>query len=168
MNAPISRAEVQRLSGGYTTIADKARALLAAGYTISQTAKALDRSYQQIRQVVKNDQARAARGEQTESVAGAARRQAELVRPATTVFRLLVEDSGALTMPPALLQLAGLQPGDTAVAVVKDGRISLLSPQATMMRAQELVSALLPSADSLAESLLVDRRRDAAHEAADG
>ena len=172
MNAPIPPSEMARIADRCRTISDKARALTDAGYSIGQIAKALDRSYQQIRQVVKQYEARKARESQGQTIdeARPLRKEKANATPAgaSALFRLLVGEDGRLSLPGHVLEAAEIGPGDVVVGVVEDGRIVLNSARVSMEQAQELVQALLPGDDSLAESLLADRRREVARERTNG
>jgi hypothetical protein len=48
-----------------------------------------------------------------------------------------------------------------------DGELRLITPAMAVERAQRLVQELIPGDDSLADSLIADRRREAAKETAD-
>jgi bifunctional DNA-binding transcriptional regulator/antitoxin component of YhaV-PrlF toxin-antitoxin module len=163
----VSNAEVERIAGGCRTISDKARALLKAGYSISETAMALNRSYQQIRQVVKGDEARKVRNAPARP-APAGEAAAYAIDPEAAIFRLSVDNAGRLALPAPLLNALGVEPGEAVIAEAKDGRISLSSAHLAMMQAQELIGRLLPAGGSLAESLLADRRREQARERGNG
>ncbi len=166
MIAAIPDLEVERIAGKCRTISDKARALLKAGYSIGDTARALDRSYQQIRQVVKGDEARMARNADADPAS--ANEAARPIDPAAAIFRLSVDDAGKLILPASLLSVLNVEPGDAVIVEAKDGRMSLSPARLAMAQAQELIGRLLPGAESLSESLLADRRREQARERGNG
>ena len=54
--------------------------------------------------------------------------------------------------------------GDTLVATLSDGELRLTTARMAIKRAQELARELIPGDESLADSLIADRRREAARE----
>lgn len=169
MILPLPKAEMERIAAPYQTISDKTRALTDAGYSIGQISKLLDRSYQQIRQVVKGYEARKKREGLAESAPWNAPSQTvkeSVPTPsgASAIFRLFAAEDGILILPRHALESANIGPGEMVLGVVEQGQLVLTSAQAAMDRAQDLVQALLPGDDSLAESLLADRRREVEQE----
>ena len=169
MTVHLSQAELSQIAARHQTISDKARALTDAGCSIGQIAKLLDRSYQQIRQVVKSYEARKIRDGQIESGSAHSRAGENKIRPpaqhgASAVFRFCASEDGSLTVPRHALEAAGIQLSDVIIGVVEGGQLVLKSAQASMDQAQELVRTLLPGNDSLAASLIADRRCEVAEE----
>src|SRR4051812_1026090 len=88
-------------------------------------------------------------------------------RPAT-FFRLPVGDDGGIRLPRDILEASGVSTGDVLIGVARGGELVLRSAEASISRAQELVRAFIPGDDSLAESLLADRWREAEDKRRDG
>jgi len=57
--------------------------------------------------------------------------------------------------------------GDEVIARVVDGELRVATPAMAVKRVQKMVRELIPGNDSLAESLIADRREEAAREARD-
>jgi antitoxin component of MazEF toxin-antitoxin module len=172
MTAQMSIPQMEQIAARYERISDKTRALSDAGCSISQIAKVLDRSYQQIRQVVKEYEARKARsGATMPAVEPAPRleRKAPLEQSGpTALFRLTADEDGSVRLPRHVAEAFGVSPGDVVVGVAGDGELVLRSGGASIKRAQELVRALIPGEDSLADSLIADRRREVEDERLSG
>jgi bifunctional DNA-binding transcriptional regulator/antitoxin component of YhaV-PrlF toxin-antitoxin module len=82
--------------------------------------------------------------------------------------RLKVGPGGQITLPPALLAELEVAPGETLFALSRDGDVHLMSPQAAIRRAREIVRRFVPEDASLVDDLLEDRRREVARESGRG
>lgn len=153
---------------GSQTISDKIRQLHARGYSRRQIADLIGRSYQQVRQVLVEDERRAAR---RPAPAAPDRARPPGLAEADTAFigglyRLEVEADGVLRLPPALRQALDARAGSILVGQLEDDRLVILSSRAAARRAQSLVLSLNLDPDRrLSEELIEDRRREAATDA---
>jgi bifunctional DNA-binding transcriptional regulator/antitoxin component of YhaV-PrlF toxin-antitoxin module len=171
MTVQLSPSEMEQIAARYETISDKARALTDAGCSIGQIGRVLNRSYQQIRQIVKSYEARKARESQPSALRdlnNESKQDVSVSIAASALFRLSVSEDGSLILPRHVLEAANIKSSQVVIGVIEAGQIILSSAQASMDRAQELVRALLPGDDSLAEALLADRRHEVEQERVNG
>jgi antitoxin component of MazEF toxin-antitoxin module len=155
--------QMERIADGLRTKSAKIRALSQAGFARADIARFLGVRYQHVRNVLTQKEPDH-RPEVTPPLASTGLRSVRAGKPAS---RLIVEQAGLL-IPLELLKQAGLNPGAVVVARADDGEITLRSTAAAIRRAQELVAAFVRGGDSLAESLLDDRRREVEREREDG
>jgi hypothetical protein len=151
------------------TLSDKIRKLAAAGYSRRQIADLVDRSYQQVRQVLVEDERRAKRSGPAQQ--GVAERPAtSLSAPAAKgVYRLPYSADGEISVPEDLEKALGLYRTGIAVAEFDGECLRILSSAAALKRAQDYVRSLnIPKGVSLADELIADRRREAEQEERDG
>lgn len=136
------------------TKAAKIRALDAAGYARADIARFLDIRYQHVRNVL-------IRGAPTN-----ARRAVEPGRNgAGTGDRIEVKigPGGRIVIPASFRKAMEAQEDDTLVAVIDgDGVVRLTSAAAALRMARRIVCEAVPSDVSLSDSLIADRRREAA------
>lgn len=165
----MDRAEMTTIAAGHSSISDKIRALDAAGCSRSEIATFLNRSYQQVRQVLVQDEARRARNAQ--AAPGLAERKtpqfARTESEAGGLYRLDIQPDGSIRLPAFVEQAMGLRRGGVVISEFMGDRLVLLSTTAAGKRAQDLVAALIPGTDSLADSLIEDRRHEARREIED-
>jgi len=156
MSAPAE--EVRRITAGLKTTSDKIRALNRVGWPRSKIADALKIRYQHVRNVLVQDEARAAKAA-SDSV-----RPFQLPKP--TKIRL--GPDGRVVIPAAFRDALGLSEGAVLFASVEDGEIHLLTTAAAVRRAQALVREFVPEGVSLVDELIEDRRREVEREAKRG
>ena len=163
----------------HATVADKIRALAAAGVPRADIARFLGKRYQHVRNVLEDDaQSQSAGGYPGRSApAGHVLGKAELsgVREGTRPFDrdgdeayverrgkdvlwLEVKPDGSLPMPPELVELLDARPGRRVFVEVKDGRLTMMSGMAAMDEACEIVCRYIPADVDLAGGLVEDRR----------
>jgi hypothetical protein len=82
----------------------------------------------------------------------------------TAFFRLTAGQDGNLVLPRHVLEAFGAAPGEVLIGMAQPGEIVLHTAAASINRAQELVRALIPGDDSLADALVGDRCREAEQE----
>jgi AbrB family looped-hinge helix DNA binding protein len=150
--------EARRITAGLKTTSDKIRALNRAGWARQKIADALRIRYQHVRNVLVQDEARAARAE---SESG---RHSQPPKP--TKIRL--GPDGRVVIPAAFRDALGLKEGDVLFASVENGEIHLLTTAAAVRRAQALVREFVPEGVSLVDELIEDRRREVEREAGRG
>jgi len=150
------------------SVSDKIRRLAAAGLSRSQIAALVDRSYQQVRQVLVEDERRAGRrastppplGEQP-SAAGVAEGPAAF----GGIYRLVLEEGGVIRLPPEIQATLQVSPGSVLIAELAEDRLTLLSTRAAWRKVQDLVASMNLAPGRLgSEELIAERRREAARE----
>jgi AbrB family looped-hinge helix DNA binding protein len=150
--------EARRITAGLKTTSDKIRALNRAGWARQKIADALKIRYQHVRNVLVQDEARAARAK-SESA-----RHSEPPKPT----KLRLGPDGRVVIPAAFRDALGLSEGDVLFASIESGEIHLLTTAAAIRRAQALVREFVPEGVSLVDELIEDRRREVEHEVSRG
>jgi bifunctional DNA-binding transcriptional regulator/antitoxin component of YhaV-PrlF toxin-antitoxin module len=164
-------SEVARIVASEASVSDKIRALDAAGYSRADIARALGKRYQHVRNVLEGDKTRGSGvSEPPAAMAWAAPAPGDasgraVPTPGAQVFRLVVGADGEIVLPEAARARLGIRPGDVVMGHVEGDRLVLMNAIASARLAQELVRAAIPGDDSLVDSLIRDRRREAAQEA---
>lgn len=149
------------IAEGLPTKSAKIRALDAAGYKRADIARFLDIRYQHVRNVLiqgppKNERAAVA----------AEVDDRETVPDANDRVKVKIGPGGQIVIPAAFRQAMEAEEGDTLVATIdEDGIVRLASASAAIRMAQRIVCAAVPAGVSLSDSLIEDRRREAAGEA---
>jgi hypothetical protein len=143
------------------SVSDKVRRLNAAGLGRSEIAKLVDRSYQQVRQVLVEDERRALRSKNA-APSGPAR--AEVREQGATfagIVRLEVEPGGVLRMPPEMRQVLGARDGGVLIVELGEDRATILSARAAMAKIDALVASLnIDPGRTLSEELIAERRAE--------
>jgi len=138
-----------------TSKADKIRALAAKGESRADIARALGIRYQQVRNVLVREEAKAA--EQLKELGTDAKRAKIRVGPGRQVV-----------LPLALSDALALKAGDVLFARIDDGELRLLTREAVTRRVQALAREFVPEGVSLVDELLEDRRREVEAESEHG
>jgi hypothetical protein len=164
------------------TISDKIRQLAAAGYSRSQIAELIGRSYQQVRQVLIEDERRAGRRTPAAPAAPAApvAPAAPLATPALGpgvaepsgqfggLFRLEVEEGGVVRLPPAVLAALSVSAGSVLISELCADHLTVLSPRAAMAKVDALMAPFKWAGGPMAsEELIAERRAEAARDSHD-
>lgn len=152
------------------TVSEKIRRLAAAGYSRRQIADLVERSYQQVRQVLVEDLRRAKRlGQSPQGVSEGPLATYSSPSPEAGVYRFPIGLNGEIVLPEALERALGLYRGGVVVAEFDGERLVILSNAAAIAQAQAFVRSLqIPPGVSLADELIADRRREAELEGGDG
>jgi len=140
----------------------KIRELAARGVPRADIARTLGISYQHVRSVLEHDRARKAKV--GSAPPGLSEPSAGFDESLPSV-KVRLGPEGRVVIPAAMREALGLKEGDVLFARLEGGEIKLLTPRAAMRRAQAIVRSFVPEGVSLAEELIVDRRREAAREA---
>ena len=135
------------------------RRLAGAGYRQADVARFLGIRDQFVSNVVRNEKSKAPNGPSVTSKP--ARHSADLR------VRLTLDAEGRLSIPPALQAAMAVADGDEVIARVVDGELRVATPAMAVKRVQKMVRELIPGNDSLADSLIADRRAEAEREARD-
>lgn len=78
--------------------------------------------------------------------------------------RLRMGENGRVAIPAAYRRQLGMQPGDELILRVEEGEVRLSSPKLALERARRILGRYLTEGDDLADSLIADRRAEAARE----
>jgi hypothetical protein len=161
----------------FASVADKIRALDRAGVARADIARFLGKRYQHVRNVLVDPAPAAARpGDapaprapytvgRVEFSGVEEEASPQLVDDsATAMFRLRFDQNGSVQIPPLVEQALGFYRGGVIIAELQGDRLILLSSKAATKRAQDMVRHLNTDGESWADSLIADRRREAAAE----
>lgn len=152
------------------SVSDKIRRLAAAGYSRRQIADLVERSYQQVRQVLVEDERRAKRRGQAPQ--GVSEGPAPAPSPPAAevgIYRFPIGAAGEIVLPEVLEKALGLYRGGIVVAEFDGERLVIMSSSAALEQAQAYVRSLnIPQGVSLADELIADRHREAEQEERDG
>jgi bifunctional DNA-binding transcriptional regulator/antitoxin component of YhaV-PrlF toxin-antitoxin module len=159
--------EMRALADGKKTVADKIRALAAAGHARADIARVLQRSYQQVRNVLEQDKVRAKASGVAETPAIYETEVDEAFRakyPPT--IRLTLDKNGGVVLPADLLKaMRWRADGGVIIAEMREEGLFLMSTDASVRRVQAMVAEFIPpGGPSLVDELIADRRREAAAE----
>lgn len=158
----------------HTTVADKIRALAAAGVPRADIARFLGKRYQHVRNVLEGDAAAgptyALRSADLSGVREADQpfhsEPAVDERPGGR-FRLEVRPDGWLFLPQKVREALNLTSGGSIMGRLSAEEFTLVATAKTVREVQALVRAIIPDGVSLVDELIADRRREAAREEAD-
>lgn len=160
--------EMARIALACETVSDKIRALAAAGYERARIAKFLGKRYQHVRNVLEHDKLKLAHATAQRSPGFEDAESKTFSRDDVGgIYRLDIQPDGSIRLPPVIEQAMGLRRGGVVISEFAGDRLVLLSTAAALKRARDLVAALIPGTDSLADSLIEDRRREARREIED-
>ena len=156
----VTHSDMTVIAHGLPTKAAKIRALDAAGYARGDIARFLDIRYQHVRNVL---------------IRGVPKNARRAVEPREDGARsddrieVKIGPGGRIVIPVAFRQAMEAEEGDTLVATVDgDGVVRLSSASAALRMARRIIRETIPSDVSLSDSLIEDRRREAAREAESG
>lgn len=164
------------------SISDKIRRLAAGGLSRRQIADHIGRSYQQVRQVLVEDERRAGRRRpsapsaplrEPEALAGVAEpgRRFEGAQASADVedrgggaYRLAVREDGSVVLPPAVRAALGIDAPGAALARLEGAEFKLIGPATALKRIQDMLRPYAQEGVSWVDELIADRRREAARE----
>lgn len=133
--------------------AAKIRALAAKGRSRADIARALGVRYQQVRNVLVRDEAKA--------------RAMTVSDPAAIPGKVSVGTDGCVVIPASVIRALSLKPADSLFVRIQGEEIQLLTKAAVSRRVQRLVREFVPEGTSLVDELLQDRRREVEAETRD-
>jgi AbrB family looped-hinge helix DNA binding protein len=81
-----------------------------------------------------------------------------------TTSRLRLGENGRISLPAAYRRELGLRPGDELILQLEEGGIRVTSPKLAIERARRILDRYIKTDDSLVDSLIADRRSEAARE----
>ncbi|MDE0060771.1 MAG: AbrB/MazE/SpoVT family DNA-binding domain-containing protein [Defluviicoccus sp.] len=150
-----NQPDMAAVADGLPTKAAKIRALDAAGYPRADIARFLGIRYQHVRNVLLQGTPKSPRA-------------ADRAR-STDRVEVKIGPGGRIVIPAAFREAMEAGEGDTLVAVIDgDGVVRLTSAATALRMARRIVSEAIPADVSLSDSLIEDRRREAAREAGPG
>lgn len=79
-----------------------------------------------------------------------------------------IDSAGRIVIPAMFRAAMGVAEGDRLIGHVVDGELRLISPRMAVRLAQKMVAESIPGDDSLADSLVADRRRQFQRDYPDG
>ncbi len=154
----VNHSDMSAVAHGLPTKAAKIRALDAAGYARADIARFLEIRYQHVRNVLLRGTPKTAQG----AAAAVGARSDDRIE-------VKIGPGGRVVIPAAFREAMEAGEGDTLVAVIdRDGVVRLTSASAALRMARRILSAAIPADVSLSDSLIADRRREAAREAGSG
>jgi hypothetical protein len=169
--------KLRAIAAAHATVSDKIRALAAAGVARADVARFLGKRYQHVRNVLEGDAQNGGGGYVLGKAdlsgvheGGAAFERddnaAYIDRRSATAFWLEVRPDGALPLPDEIVAVLKARPGEKVFAKIQDERLTLKSADAAFAEAQAIVAKYVRPGVSLADSLIADRRAEAAREEA--
>jgi antitoxin PrlF len=78
--------------------------------------------------------------------------------------RAKLNPNGRVVIPAALRRALDLRPGDDLIMRVEDGELRLSTRRQALARARRIIRESVPSDEDLTQSLIDDRRAEAARE----
>lgn len=173
--------DVARIVGSTATVADKIRALDAAGYPRAEIARLLGKRYQHVRNVLEDDKvgraALAAIGVTEEPAVFERDDERPARRPSSApprpefedrgqgIFRLSVRPDGSVLLPPSVLEALELKGGSSVVARLEGEALIFEGPDEALRRFRALIPPWQPGQPLASDELIAERRREAAWEA---
>jgi AbrB family looped-hinge helix DNA binding protein len=78
--------------------------------------------------------------------------------------RAKLNANGRVVIPAAVRRALNLKPGDELIMRVEDGELRLSTRRQALARARRMIRRYIPSDEDLTQSLIDDRREEAARE----
>jgi hypothetical protein len=163
-------ADAHAIMAAQKTVSGRIRALAQTGLTRSEIAKLVGRSYQQVRQVLVEDERRRLRQDYSPAASPGLREDpSAFAGPAPIIDgraeRVQLDADGRLLLTPTLIEALDARPGEWVIATVdENGSVALLSARAAMKQAQAIIRRFVPAGVSLVDELLAERRAEAERE----
>lgn len=145
---------MQEITKDHPRISDKIRALHRAGVARSEIATFLGRRYQQVRNVIKDDERRAAKGsEAVISSRASGKPGKDVVAEADSHAVTRLAPGGIVEIPPLVIERVKLQEGDPLLVLTRGDEIVLLPRSAIVARLKREVSGRGGEVAALVEAL---------------
>lgn len=159
----------------FATVSDRIRALDGAGVPRADIARFLGKRYQHVRNVLEGDAQQGGgyvlgRADLSGVAETPATYDAELddkanvERRGSSIYWLTVRPDGSIFLPKAVAEAFGVRPGDRIFGLVDGEEFKLASAETAADRAREMTRRIVPPGVSMVDSLLADRRAEAAME----
>jgi len=78
--------------------------------------------------------------------------------------KIQITEGGRIVIPAEYRKALGLQVGDEVMLTLDDGELRILTIEASIRRAQEIVSRYVPEGRSIVDEFIAERRAEAARE----
>jgi hypothetical protein len=173
---PEDRARLDAIAASHASVADKIRALAAAGVPRADIARFLGKRYQHVRNVLEDDTQRAAGGfvlgraelsgvrEDAPQFDPLPDERQWVERRAPGAYWLRPQPDGRLVLPREVAEALGVTDGRRVFATFAGGRLEVVSSETAMAEARAMVRRYIPPGANLADELVADRRAEAARE----
>lgn len=152
-------SQMSELTQGLSSKSEKMRVLARAGYERADIARFLGTRYQFVRNVLVNEKERKAK---------LAVDSPEAAKEKFGPTKVRLGPEGRVLIPAPFREALGLSEGDTLVASLENGELSLLTLPAAVRRAQAIIRKFVPVGVSLVDELIDDRRKEAESEKGNG
>jgi hypothetical protein len=162
----------------YATTSDRIRALAAAGAPRAEIARFLGKRYQHVRNVLEDDAQRAGGYQLGKADLSGLREdqqkydqtddEAFIERRGGGAYWLRVRPDGSFVLPREIAEALDAAPGNRVFARLQGGELSIVSFEMAMEQIRDMVRKYIPADVDLAQSLIDDRRAEAAKEERDG
>ncbi len=151
--------------GSDATVADKIRALDAAGYPRAEIARMLGKRYQHVRNVLEGDKlkAQAPKGAQRSSWSSNVESLPDGSLRVGNLFRLSIGPGGTVRLPKEVMAF-GYREGGVLLAELEGERFVIISPKESYRRVREQIPPLKPGEPLMSEELIAERRRENARD----
>jgi bifunctional DNA-binding transcriptional regulator/antitoxin component of YhaV-PrlF toxin-antitoxin module len=173
----VTPVDVDRLADSDLSVADRIRALNAAGMPRADIARRLGKRYQHVRNVLEADRAKASAaqpGVRDETIpfdrTGAPQRLrvADVEARGGGVYRLTLRADGSVVVPKEVRDALGVGAAPVLMAKLEGEEFKLISADTALRRIQDLLRPSFVEGVSWVDELLAERRREVARENADG
>jgi len=152
-------SQMKELTQGLSSKSEKMRVLARAGYERADIARFLGTRYQFVRNVLVNEEERNAK---------LAADSLEAAKEKVGLTKVRLGPEGRILIPAPFREALGLSEGDTLVASLENGELSLLTLPAAVRKAQAIIRKFVPAGVSLVDELIDDRRKEAESEKRNG
>lgn len=151
----LSTREMEQLTRGLETKSEQIRRLGRAGVRPADIARFLGIRYQHAYNVLRDANLRGTRRAPQEAAAAT-----DSMGP----DRAVLEDSGRIAIPEAVLSAWSAEPGEELIVRLEGDELRIMTRRAGLERARGIVRKYVAPGEELAEELLHERRAEAANE----
>ena len=152
------------------SVADKIRALDAAGYPRAEIARLLGKRYQHVRNVLEADKQKSRAASARPAPAFTPGRAPGVSEPPQGfggVHRITVEPDGRLRLPQEAQEALNLRPGGVLVCEIGDGEVTVRGVRAAWARIDKMMAPFRREGEPLwSEEIIAERRAEAARQEA--
>src|SRR5215472_15153753 len=151
------------IAGQHATVANKIRALSAAGVARADIARFLGKRYQHVRNVLEGDAQSGGGGyvlgkadlsgvrENAEPYRAEEDDRSLIERRGPGVYWLRVRPDGSLPLPQEFVEALAAHPNARVFAKLENGEVKIISGEESMRRAQEIVRKYVPAGSNVVE-----------------
>ena len=146
----MEREQMERLVEGEAVISEKIRILHDAGVSRAEIAGFLERSYQQVHNVLKRSNRLAKAINRPSPVMPDAGNRGKQSR----VHRIAVGVGGTISLPPVFMAAQGISAGDVLICPEEDGGLRIMNREAASAMLRETARQRMPGEAALLDALL--------------